>query len=78
MRNLKKVLSLTLALVMMLSMMTFAGAAETTKKTAADLTDIKDVVNKEAVSLLVDLKVVAGRDDGAFDPAGSLKRAEFA
>ncbi|MEG1396810.1 MAG: hypothetical protein RSC82_07520, partial [Oscillospiraceae bacterium] len=63
MRNLKKVLSLTLALVMMLSMMTFAGAAETTKvSTATDLTDMKDVTNKEAVTLLVDLKVIAGRD----------------
>ncbi|MEG0754880.1 MAG: S-layer homology domain-containing protein, partial [Oscillospiraceae bacterium] len=59
-------------------MMTFAGAAETKKKTAADLTDLDKVTNKEAVSLLVDLGVIAGRETGAFDPTGTLKRGEFA
>ncbi|MEG1579171.1 MAG: S-layer homology domain-containing protein, partial [Oscillospiraceae bacterium] len=79
MRNLKKVLSLTLALVMMLGMMTFAGAAETTKKlTSADLTDMDKVVNKEAVSLLVDLQVIGGRETGAFDPTSTLTRGEIA
>ncbi|MEG2119890.1 MAG: S-layer homology domain-containing protein, partial [Pseudoflavonifractor sp.] len=85
MRNLKKVLSMALAIVMMLGMMTFASAAEEKKTeapkkvtTAADLSDMDKVVNKEAVSLLVDLKVVEGTDKGTFDPTGDVTRAVMA
>ena len=82
MRNLKKVLSLTLALVMMLGMMTFAGAAETTKITSKDLTDMKDVVNKEQVSLLVDLGIINGikQADGTYKyaPKDSIERGAYA
>ena len=52
MRNLKRVLSLALASIMLLGMMVVGASAA--DKTAADLTDMDKVTNKEAVSLMVD------------------------
>lgn len=73
MRNLKRVLSLAMASVMLLGMMVIgAGAAD---KTAADLTDIDKVTNKEAVNLMVDLGIIVGKPDGSFAPAETIDRA---
>ncbi len=77
MKNLKKVLSLGLALVMLLGMFTVASAAET-KKTASDLTDWNTVSHKDAVSLMVDLGIIVGTDKGTFEPTGNIDRASWA
>lgn len=77
MKNLKKVLALGLALVMILGMFTIASAAET-KKTAADFTDWDKVEHKDAVALCVDLGIINGLPDGSFDPQGTLDRASWA
>ena len=74
MRNLKRALSLALASVMVLSMMVIgAGAAS-----YDDFSDKDKIVNKEAVSVLVELGVIAGKDDGSYDPTGIITRAEMA
>ena len=76
MRNLKRVLSLALASVMLLGMMVIgAGAAD---KTAADLTDMDKVTNKEAVSLMVDLGIIVGKPDGSYAPTEGVDRATMA
>lgn len=77
MKNLKKVLALGLALVMMLGMFTVASAAET-KKTAQEFTDWASVSNKDAVSLMVDLGVINGLPDGTYAPAQTIDRASWA
>ena len=74
MRNLKRALSLALAMVMVLSMMVIgAGAAN-----YDDFSDKDEIVNTEAVSVLVELGVIAGKDDGSYDPTGIVTRAEMA
>ncbi len=45
---------------------------------ALNFTDADEIEHKEAVTALVALGVMAGRDDGSFDPAGSITRAELA
>lgn len=77
MRNLKRVLSLALASVMLMGMMVF-GASAADKKTAADLTDMDKVTNKAAVSLLVDLGIIVGKPDGSYAPAETVTRATMA
>ena len=74
MRNLKRALSLALASVMVLGMMV-VGASATSFD---DFSDKDKVVNKEAVSTLVELNVINGKEDGAFDPTGIITRAEMA
>lgn len=69
MKNLKKVLALGLALVMILGMFTIASAAET-KKSATEFTDWNEVEHKDAVALAVDLGIISGKPDGSFDPKG--------
>ncbi len=74
MRNLKRALSLALAAVMVPSMMVIgAGAAS-----YDDFSDKDKIVNTEAVSVLVELGVIAGKDDGSYDPTGIITRAEMA
>lgn len=77
MKNLKKVLSLGLALVMLLGMMTVASAAGATTK----LADMDKVVNKNEVSLLVDLGVISGIKDGdqmLYKPENAIQRDAWA
>ena len=70
MRNLKRALGLALASVMVLSMMVVgAGAAN-----YDDFTDKDEIVNTEAVQMLVELGVLQGKDTGAFDPTGIITR----
>lgn len=81
MNNLKKVLALGLALVMLLGMFTIASAAED-KMVATDLADWDSVSHKDAVSLMVDLGIINGikADDGKvnFQPDGNIDRASWA
>ena len=72
MKNLKKVLSLVLALAMALSLMTVAFA-----KDASDYADYDKVTNKEAVSVLTTLEVIDGMG-GSFNPTGNVTRAQMA
>ena len=74
MRNLKRVLGLALASVMVLSMMVVGASAANYD----DFTDKDEIVNTEAVSVLVELGVIAGKDDGSYDPTGIVTRAEMA
>ena len=71
MNNLKRVLSLALASVMLVGMMVVGSSA-------ADFTDADKISNTEAVNSLVSLGVINGKDDGAFDPEGIVTRSQMA
>ncbi len=77
MKNLKKVLALGLALIMLMGMFTVVSAAED-QMTASDLTDWNTVTHKDAVSLMVDLGIIKGKDTGDFDPTGNIDRSSWA
>ena len=70
MRNLKKVLALVLALVMAMSLVTVANAA--------DFSDKADINYKEAVDVMNAIGVIDGLDTGAFNPKGTLTREQAA
>lgn len=78
MNNLKKVLALGLALVMLFGMFTIASAAKEEKMVASDLTDWNTVAHKDAVTLMVDLGIINGMPDGSFQPNGNIDRASWA
>ena len=69
MKNLKKVLSLVLALSMALSLMTVAFAAD-----ASDFKDYDDVTYNEAVDVMVAAGVFNGVEGNKFAPEGTLTR----
>ena len=74
MKNLKKILSLTLALAMALSLMTTALAKDT-----GDFADGDDVSYAEAVDVMATIGVFNGTGDGSnFDPKGTLTREQAA
>ncbi len=74
MKNLKKVLSLVLALAMALSLMTVAFAAD-----ASDYKDYNKVTYKEAVDVMTAVGVFNGTGDGSnFSPDGTLTREQAA
>ena len=73
MRNLKRALSLALASVMVASM-TLVGAGAVSIN---DFSDSADIVNTEAVTVLATLGVITGKDDGSYDPAGTITRGEM-
>ena len=70
MRNLKKILSLALALVMVFSLMTFASAK--------DFNDAGDIEHTEAVEVLTALEVIDGVGNNTFNPTGKVTRAQMA
>ena len=76
MRNLKKVLSLSLALVMLLGMMVIGGSAATALVDYSDADSINETY-KEAVDLLTAIEVLQG-DEGGFRPTDTLTREEAA
>lgn len=78
MKNLQKVLALGLALVMLLGMMSFASAAETeTKIVASNFPDWSEVTQKDAMSLIVDLKIINGTSDGKLAPKATIDRSSW-
>ena len=74
MRNLKRALSLAMASIMVLGMMVVGAGAVSYD----DFSDKDKIVNDDAVSMLVELNVINGKDDGSFDPEGIVTRAEMA
>lgn len=73
MKNLKKVLSLVLALAMALSLMTVAFA-----KDASDYADYSKVTYNEAVDVMTAIGVFDGMDGTNFAPDGTLTREQAA
>ena len=73
MRNLKRALSLALAAVMVLGLMIVGAGAVGVD----DFTDADEITNREAVSVLTSLGVITGKDDGSYDPSGTITRAEM-
>ena len=66
----KKFLSLMLAMIMVMSLVTVgAGAA---------FTDAEDIQQTEAVALLSGLGIISGYDDGSFKPGNSISRGAAA
>ena len=70
MRNLKKVLALVLALVMAMSLVTIANAA--------DFSDNADIDYSEAVDVMVAAGIIDGVGNNSFDPNGTLTREQAA
>ena len=73
MRNLKKVLSLSLALVMLLGLMVVGAGAATTNFSDAD-----DINYTEAVDVMSAIGVFEGTNKGDFQPNGDLTREQAA
>ena len=73
MKNLKKVLSLVLALAMALSLMTAAFAAD-----ASDYKDYSKVTYKEAVDVMTAAGIFNGGDGNNFNPDATLTREQAA
>ena len=73
MRNLKRTLSLLLAVVMVIGMMVVRASAA-----SSDFTDSDEITNTEAVGVMTALGVFEGTDSGAFDPSGTLTREQAA
>ena len=69
MNNLKRILSLALASVMLVGMMVVGASA-------TSYPDDENIVNKEAVDTLQALGIMKGDDKGNFNPTNSLKRCE--
>ena len=68
----KKLFALALAVIMVLSLVCVAGAAD-----FADAGKI-DIMNKEAVTVLSEMGIIAGFEDGSFKPDDTLTRAQAA
>ena len=75
MRNLKRALSLVMAMALIVGMMVISASAVSVK----DFTDSDEIQHNEAVNTMVALNVINGKEDGSyFDPTGTLTRAEMA
>ena len=74
MSNLKKVLSVGLASTMVMGMVATSAAAATYDKFA----DKDEIVNKDAVSMVTELGVIAGLPGGNYGPKQNIDRASFA
>lgn len=73
MNNLKRVLSVGMASTMVLGMMATASAASFN-----DFTDKDEIVNKDAVSMVTELGIIAGLPDGSYGATQPIDRASFA
>ena len=75
MRNLKRALSLVMAMAMLVGMMVIGASAASYD----DFTDKDKIVNQEAVSTMYALGVINGKEDGSyFDPTANVTRSEMA
>ena len=74
MRNLKRALSLALAAIMLIGMMVVSASAASYN----NLTDKDEIVNKDAVSMLVSLGIIEGKPDGSYAPTENVDRAQMA
>ena len=74
MRNLKRALSLALAAIMLVGMMVVSASAASYN----NLTDKDEIVNKDAVSMLVSLGIIEGKPDGSYGPTENVDRAQMA
>ena len=74
MRNLKRALSLVLAVVMVIGLMVVGASAVSYN----DFSDREEIVNKDAVSMLTTLEIIQGLPDGSYDPTGNVDRAQMA
>ena len=74
MRNLKRALSLVLAAAMLIGMMVVGASAVSYN----DFTDKDEIVNKDAVSMLVALDIIQGKPDGSYAPTENVDRAQMA
>ncbi len=71
MKNLKKLMSVVLSVVMLMSFVVSTSAAT--------FTDVAETDKAyEAVEVLAALKILEGKEAGAFDPEANIKRSEFA
>ena len=68
----KRLLALTLFVLLILSAVPAAGAAQFT-----DAAEVR-ITASEAVEILSDLGIVSGFPDGSFQPDGALTRAQAA
>ena len=74
MRNLKRALSLVLAVVMVIGLMVVGAGAVSYN----DFPDRDEIVNKDAVSMLTTLGIIEGTDQGTYNPSGNVDRAQMA
>lgn len=70
MKQLKRPLGLALCFVLLMGLT--VGTVS-----AAEFTDSADIVHKTAVDTVTDLKIMSASEDGAFDPEGTVTRAEM-
>jgi len=74
MRNLKRVLSLALAAIMLMGMMVMGASAAN----VSDFNDADQIGNVEAASIVTGLGIFKGDTSGNFDPQRPVTRAEMA
>ena len=74
MRNLKRTLSLLLAVVMVIGLMVVGAGAVSYN----DFSDRGEIVNKDAVSMLTTLGIIEGKPDGSYAPGEGVDRAQMA
>ena len=74
MRNLKRALSLVLAVVMVIGLMVVGASAVSYN----DFSDRGEIVNKDAVSMLTTLGIIEGKPDGSYAPTEGVDRAQMA
>ena len=74
MRNLKRALSLALAVIMVLGLMVVSVGAVSYN----DFSDRGEIVNKDAVSMLTTLGIIEGKPDGSYAPGEGVDRAQMA
>ena len=74
MRNLKRALSLALAVIMVLGLMVVSVGAVSYN----EFSDRGEIVNKDAVSMLTTLGIIEGKPDGSYAPGEGVDRAQMA
>ncbi len=72
MKNLKRLMSVVLSVVMVMSLLVVSTSAAT-------FTDVDETnAAYEAVEVLAALEILSGKEAGVFDPEANIKRSEFA